>query len=72
MEIKYPQFKYNREVAFMQNDDLCNHLQEQYFELAAIKDSMPYSPQNHDQFSYEKAKLEGKMELIKSLLSNFV
>lgn len=71
MEIKYPQLIVNQEAAFLSNEDLTNHLQNLYWETTQVKNSITYSPDNHAQYQYTMAKLEGKQEAIQEILSNF-
>ena len=71
MEIKYPQLVVNKEAAFLTNEDLTNYLQNLYWETTQVKNSLQYSPEEHAQYQYTMAKLEGKQEALQELLSNF-
>lgn len=71
MEIKYPQLVVNKEAAFLSNEDLTNYLQNLYWETTQVKNSIQYTPDNHAQYQYTMAKLEGKQEALQELLSNF-
>lgn len=71
MEVTYPQRPYNRETAFIENPDLTNYLQSEYFTLAEIKNTLPYSPETHAQYQHTLALLQGKQEMLQEILSNF-
>ena len=71
MEVKYPQLQVNSETAFIENPDLTNYLQNQYFQLAEIKNTLQYTPEQHSQYQYTMAVLQGKQEMLQEILSNF-
>lgn len=71
MEVKYPQHQYNKETAFIENPDLTNYLQSQYFQIVEIKNIVPYSPETHAHYQHTLALLQGKQEMLQEILSNF-
>ena len=71
MELQYPKLQVTQEMAFLYNKDLINWLHNTYWEVAEAKNSVPYSVENHSQYQYTIAKLEGKRELLLELLNNF-
>ena len=71
MEIMYPQHLYNRETAFVENPDLTNYLQSQYFQIVEIKNTVPYLPETHAQYQHTLALLQGKQEMLQEIFSNF-
>ena len=71
MEVKYPQLKVLHQVAFHPNDDLTNQLQNMYWEVTELKNTLTYTPETHASYQHTMAMLQGKQDVLQEILSNF-